>query len=183
MANRIVLRLRSLLANRSGNALIEFAVAFPVLLLLYTGTYVLSDAISCNRKVTVTARALTDLATRYPSLTQAEAATILNASAQVLSPYSSDNAVIALSQIKVTDATHATVIWSKGLNRGAATNGLTASSTVTIPANMAATDTYLILGQVQYTYTPNIRFMNISNFVLSDSIIMVPRVSDQVPLT
>ena len=179
MARSISSYLRDLLADRQGTALVEFAVTFPMLVLLYVGSFTISDAIACNRKVTVTARTLTDLATRYPSLTQADAATILNASAQVMTPYSTSNAVIAVSEVKVTDASHATVVWSKGLNGP----GLTAGTTVTIPSNMAATNTYLILGQVKYAYTPSVRFGNSGTLNLADSILMLPRVSDQVPLT
>ena len=97
MRGRILSLFGALRRDRGGNALVEFAVAFPVLVLLYVGSFVMSDAIACNRKVTITARALTDLATRYSNLTQAEAATILSASSQVMSPYTPANAVIVLS--------------------------------------------------------------------------------------
>lgn len=179
MAPRVGRFLRRLRESTSGVALVEFAVAFPVLLLLYVGSYTLSDAIACNRKVTVTARTLTDLTTRYPSLTQADAANILNASAQVLSPYSVNNAIIGVSEVQVTDATHAKVIWSKAINAP----GLTAGTSVIIPNNMSPTGTYLILGQVQYAYTPSIHYLNTGSINLADSILMLPRVSDQVPLT
>lgn len=179
MRGRIRSFFRALRRDRSGNALVEFAVAFPVLVLLYAGSYVLSDAIACNRKVTITARALTDLATRYSSLTQADAATILSASSQVMSPYAPANAVIVLSEIKVTGATTATVVWSKALNG----TQNTAGSTVTIPSNMAAVDTFLILGEVRYTYTPAIRYGITNPLDLSDTILMVPRVSSDIPLS
>ena len=179
MRGRMLTLLGALRRDRSGNALVEFAVAFPVLISLYVGSFVLSDAIACNRKVTITARALTDLATRYSSLTQADATTILNASAQVMSPYAPANAVIVLSEIKVTGATTATVVWSKALNGTKNVDG----STLTIPTNMAAVDTFLIIGQVKYTYTPAIRFGVTSPLDLSDTILMVPRVSADIPLS
>jgi Flp pilus assembly protein TadG len=179
MLHRLLLPWRKLPGDRRGTALTEFAIAFPVLLLLYVGTYTLSDALACNRKVTVTARALTDLATRYPALAPSDVSTILGASAQVMAPYPSNNAVIGLSEVKVADATHATVIWSQALN-GA---GLTAGTSVTIPTNMAATNAYMILGQVRYSYTPTANFTNTGTVVLSDSILMLPRVSAQVPLS
>ncbi|HEX7753524.1 MAG TPA: TadE/TadG family type IV pilus assembly protein [Novosphingobium sp.] len=179
MRGRILSLFGALRRDRGGNALVEFAVAFPVLVLLYVGSFVMSDAIACNRKVTITARALTDLATRYSNLTQAEAATILSASSQVMSPYTPANAVIVLSEIKVTGSTTATVVWSKALNGTQRTQG----SSVTIPNGMAAVDTFLILGEVQYTYTPAIRFGITNPLELSDTIMMVPRVSADIPLS
>lgn len=169
---------RALWQDCGGTAMIEFAITFPVLLLLYIGVCVFSDAIGCSRKVTIATRALTDLAARYPSLTEAETTTILNAGAQVLSPYDPENAAIVLSEIKVTDPTHASVVWSKALNSSAITD-----KTVAIPSGLAATDTYLIQGKVTYTYTPALIFGNITKITLTDTILMLPRVSEEIPLT
>ena len=57
------------------------------------------------------------------------------------------------------------------------------SRIVTIPNGMAAVDTFLILGEVQYTYTPAIRFGITNPLELSDTIMMVPRVSADIPLS
>lgn len=170
---------RRFLRDSTGLALVEFAFAFPVLLLLYLGTFTFADAFACSRKVTTTARSVADLTTRYPSLTQAEAAAILGASAKVLAPYAVSNAVIVLSEVRVASSTTATVVWSKALNGSA----LATNSTVTVPANMSSTGTYVILGQVTYTYTAALPWGNIGSYTLSDRIMMLPRVSDSVPLS
>jgi Flp pilus assembly protein TadG len=70
---------------------VEFAIALPVMLLLYVMAFVLSDMTSCNRKVTITARAMADMATRYAALSTSTSAsnsvaTIIAASEQVLTP-------------------------------------------------------------------------------------------------
>lgn len=165
--------------DSSGLALVEFAFAFPVLLLLYFGTLTYSDAFACSRKVTTTARSVADLATRYSSLSQSDASAILNASAQVLAPYGASNAVIVLSEVQVTTTTSGKVIWSKALNGTA----LTANAVVTIPTNMTSTGTYLILAQVTYNYTAALPWGDSGNYTLSDSILMLPRVSDSIPLS
>jgi Flp pilus assembly protein TadG len=181
MARRLLSRLRALASDRGGTVMVEFAVAFPVMVLLYIGSYTMSDAIAANRKVTITARALTDLATRYPSLTEADATTILNASAQVMSPYDVSNARIVLSEVKVKKNTgRAKVVWSRSLNG----TSHDINGNVDIPDNMADKGTYLILGEVTYTYTPTARFAGFPRpITLTDSILMLPRVSDEVPLS
>ena len=180
MIDRFLAALRKLTVDRGGTVLIEFAMAFPVLILLYLGTYAMSDAIACNRKVTVTARALTDLATRYPALTEAEALKILNASAQALSPFDSSKAMITLSEVQVTSTTQAKVIWSRALNGTQLTN----NQVVTIPTDMAPVNTYMIIGQVSYDYTPPVKLASFGgDLTLRDSIVMLPRVSDQVPIS
>jgi Flp pilus assembly protein TadG len=180
MARRLLSRLRGLTSDGAGTVMVEFAIAFPVLVLLYIGSFTMSDAIACNRKVTIAARALTDLVTRYPSVTEADVTTIMNASSQVMSPYDTSKATIVLSEIKVTGTTQAEVVWSRAQNGTA----LIAGTTVTIPTNMAATDTYMLLGQVSYAYRPAARIANfVQPMTLADSILMLPRVSDQVPIS
>lgn len=165
--------------DRRGTALIEFAVAFPVLLTLYLGAFTYSDAVACKRKVTITARALGDLGSRYSSLTTSEVTTILNAGATIMYPYQSTNAAMVLSEVKVTDATHAQVVWSKAANGTA----LVKDAIITIPAGTAATGTFLIRSQVTYTYTPAVAFDGIGAMQFSDTMLMLPRISEEIPLS
>lgn len=173
-------RLRRLRSDLDGTVLVEFAVAFPVMLGLYIGSYSISDAISCNRKVTVATRALTDLATRYPSMTESDVTMIFNASAQILYPYDASKASIVLSEVQVTSSTQAKVIWSRAQNGTAQA----ANATVTIPSGIAAIGTYLIVGQFKYSYTSSVKFASYGGAIdLADTIVMLPRVSEQVPIT
>jgi Flp pilus assembly protein TadG len=170
--------LRALRSDRRGNAMIEFAVAAPVMILLYVGGYTLSDVIACNRKVTITARTIADLTTRYSSVTESDVQNILNVSTQVLTPYSAGNAAAGVAELQVTDATHAKVIWTRPVSD----TSLVVNSSVVIPTSMAAVGTYMIMGRVTYTYTPNVKFTNTGTMKLADTILMLPRVSDQVPI-
>lgn len=181
MLGRFLSRLRGLAGDRRGTVMVEFAVAFPVLLVLYLGSFTLSDAIACNRKVTMTARTVADLATRYPSLTHAEANTILSASAQVMYPYDASRAAIVLSEVQVINTTQARVVWSKQQNGTALVPG----AILTIPTSMAAVNTYILIGTVQYTYNPPARYGGFFNspMSLSDTVMMLPRVSSEVPLS
>lgn len=171
--------LRDLAFDTRGTALIEFAFAFPFLLTLYLGAFLFADASAADRKVTITARTLADLTSRSSSVSESDVANILAASAQVLSPYSSANATMVLSEVRVSDATHATVVWSRTLNGTA----LTANATISVPANTAATGTYLILTKVTYRYQPVAWVGPMAAINLADSILMLPRVSDQVPIS
>jgi Flp pilus assembly protein TadG len=127
-----------------GAALVEFAMVLPVLLTMFMGTYVISDSISCYRKVTVTARTLADLVGRNvsPSSTPTSAAlaTYINSAALVLTPYNSTSATLEIDQLRVCDATHAYVVWSQAqTGTTTATPALTAGTVVSIPANLITT--------------------------------------------
>lgn len=191
--------LRRLAADDRGVSLVEFAIAFPVLLGMYLGSYVVCDAIGANRKVSSAARELTDITSRFVSLNNADVTSILNASAQVMSPYSAANAQIKLSQVQVCTATTGKVIWGRGTTN---TTARAVGSVVTLPANMvhatmipaagclAALDAsgtfgtggYLVFGEVQYNYRPPVAYGTFTQMTLFDKTYMSPRVSNSVPL-
>jgi Flp pilus assembly protein TadG len=60
-------RLSALRRDDSGLALVEFAFVATTMVFMFVGSVQLSDAINANRRVTITARALADLASRTPS--------------------------------------------------------------------------------------------------------------------
>ena len=60
-------RLKTIAGNASGVALIEFAMVVPILIVLFIGGFQLMEATSVYRKVTTTARSLSDLSTQYIS--------------------------------------------------------------------------------------------------------------------
>lgn len=198
--------IRRLAACRDALAVVEFALVLPLLLTLYVGGYVVTDMITCNRKVTIATRELTDIATRYPELTASQAQAILAASQQVLAPYNFQNATAILSEVQVVDATHVKVVWSEAI-----ANGQTVTSTrqpndsITVPSGLipsslipsdssqgnycslnatSGTGTQagcMMLGEVSYAYTPAITYSNFTSMNLYDDIYMFPRVSSGIP--
>ena len=167
--------LARLRANISGTTVVEFAFALPVLLAMYLGGYVLADESSASRKVTSTARAITDLTTRYGALTTTQLNTIMAASAQILVPYNGANAKQRVSEVLVTGATTATVVWSQVPTGQTGMTALPACTVVTLNANMAATGSYVILGEVGYAYTPLVGLGSGHNTNFYDRYFMIPR--------
>ncbi|MDE1917037.1 MAG: pilus assembly protein [Sphingomonadales bacterium] len=167
---------------RSGVAVVEFAFAMPLLFTMYVGAFVLSDEISCSRKVTITAHSVADLTSRYASLTPAGLQSVMAASAQVMNPYSGPTTV-RVSEILVTSSTSGVVVWSQSYNGSSMVTGLATNLVVTLPANMAATGTYLVLGEVTYTYQPVIGLGSNAAITLYDKTFMNPRNSNAIPLS
>ena len=183
---------RRLARDARGVALVEFAISLPVLILLYLGAYVISDAITCNRKVTRSARAVTDLVSRYAAVSSSDLQTIMGSSAMVLSPYDSSIAQIRVSEVQVVDASTAKVVWSKSTTNWTA---LTAGNSVTLTTNLVPQamlpdktvtpnkpGAYFLMGEVSYPYTPQFGLGFISTITMNDRIFMLPRLSDQIPL-
>lgn len=170
--------IRRMREDTRGVALLEFAFVAPVLLILFVGGYQLMDAMSAYRKVTRTVRTLADLTTQSTSLTTSQADQILNASNQVMSPYPTSNAVLRITQVKISSTGVATVDWSRAMNG----SGYTSGSSVTLPAGLIQPNTYLIYSEINYNYVPNIASTIIGPIPLRDTILMSPRNSNSIPL-
>ncbi len=169
---------RRLGGDERGVALVEFACVLPVLLLMYLGGYQLTDALSCNRKVTITARAVADLTTQNATVTTDQVNTILNASSKILAPYSVANALVRVTEF-TTDAGGTTkVTWSMD-NKG---GGRTKGDTYTLPANIKVNGSSIIFSEVIYNYRPAVTFSIVKPLTLSDTVFMNPRVSNSVDM-
>lgn len=124
-----------------GSVLVEFAICLPVLLLLYQIAFVLSDMVTCNRKVTVATRALTDMVSRNLSPTAItanpaaiSATTYMSASAVVLTPYDISKATEQVALLRVCDAGHAWVVWTNAQTQTSA--GVAATATPVLTAGV-----------------------------------------------
>jgi Flp pilus assembly pilin Flp len=91
--------LRRFARDRSGVSAVEFALILPVLLLIYIGSVETSAALSADRKVDRAAGTLGDLVAQDDELTVSEMENILDASAAIIEPHSTDNLTIVVAAI------------------------------------------------------------------------------------
>jgi Flp pilus assembly protein TadG len=171
--------------DERGLALVEFAIALPVMLALYGGGWQLSDGMACKRKVTITTRSLADLTSQNTNVTQSQEASIISAAATVLYPYNVSNATIVVSEVYTNTSGVTNVMWSQ-----ADANHPTAAhvkysdsvplSVYPLPATMVSNDTYLIVAEVTYNYVPVVLYGLTGPVALSDKIYMSPRLSTNV---
>src|ERR1700760_2097282 len=147
-----------------GVAAIEFAMIVPIMLVLFFGTLEFSSGVAASRKVTLTARTLSDLTSQSVSVTDTGLANFFAAAGAIMAPYvpppnglyNPTKAVI--SELYVDPATlTARVQWSKGYQGGVA---LTAGTAVTsVPGALLVGNTYLIYSKVDFLYTPTIGYV------------------------
>ena len=77
-------RLREFVSGERGTAAVEFAVILPFMLMAYLGGAEVGDGVAIDRKVAITTRAVADLASRSPKITDADMAKFRGAFAEVL---------------------------------------------------------------------------------------------------
>jgi Flp pilus assembly protein TadG len=146
----------------------------PFMLLLYLGSFEISQAVAIKRQVALTASTVANIVSQYATISATnDLPDILGASAVVLTPYSSSHAVVTVSVIGIDANGKATVTWSQSLHGTARTVG----ATVTLPASLDVPNTSLVFGETTYAYTPIMDFMKMGAVNLYSSVYMLPRSS------
>jgi Flp pilus assembly protein TadG len=176
LKDRISRRLVEFQHDLRGVSAIEFAILLPVMLTLYVAGTELSNGIAIDRKVTITARTVTDLVSRVTQVTNADMSGILAATAAVIAPYVPSQSAFTVSQVKIDNNGNATIDWSCAYQGTARTAG----SSVTVPSQLLVNNSYLIWGEAQYTYTPPVASVVSGTMTLRDQIYMAPRLSQSV---
>ncbi|MCI4679721.1 pilus assembly protein [Rhodoblastus acidophilus] len=167
------------LRDRRAVTAVEFALVVPIALLLLIGEYNLTDAMSTKRKLTITAHTIADLVARQPSVNASLMTAILNASAQIVSPYNMSNTSVVVAELTTDGSGKTTVTWSQAINGTALSQG----AKVTLPAGLAEANTSIIYASVSFTFTPVFNGIIVSPTVFNSTFYENPRISSTVPYT
>ncbi len=168
-----------LAADCRGISAVEFAMLMPVMLTLLLGSVEASQGIAADRKVELTAHTLADLASQYTDITNAVMTNVLNAGSAIIAPYPAAGLKEVVSEIAIDSQGNATVVWSDTLNGTA----LTVGQTISVPSSLATPNSYLILAQVQYGYSPTYGYVLTGTLNLSDQSYVRPRESNSIART
>jgi Flp pilus assembly protein TadG len=181
-----------LIENCRGNSAVEFSVIVPIMLVMFFGTIELSSGVAVDRKTTLVARALSDLTSQLPTMVPSTAPNVTDAYIQnvftsaiaIFQPYLAPPATATISQIYVDQNLKATIQWSKAATFGAGatqatlvTSGRSPNDVVTslVPSGLLVKQTYLVLSEVNYTYTPAVGYVMKTAITLKDSAYTRPR--------
>jgi Flp pilus assembly protein TadG len=165
---KMSLRVRRLLNDRSGLAAVEFAMIFPMMVVMFFGVLELSSAIAVDRKATLVARTLSDLTSQMASVANADLLSFGETAKAIMTPYPVSPLTSSITEVYVDSVSGvARVQWSKGLTIGptgvvaiAPTNPHNPGDVVVLPLTLVvAKGTYVIWSEVTYTYTPAIGYV------------------------
>jgi Flp pilus assembly protein TadG len=165
------LRIRSFRRDERAVSAVEFALLAPMMIGLYLGGVEISEGISVDRKVTLAAGAVANLAAQTATLSTADMTNVLDATTTIMAPYSAGPLKITVSCISIDANKVATVKWS------VTRNGTVKSGSITLPSALQVANTQLLFGEVSYTYTPTVGRVIKDSVNLSDTMYMAPRIS------
>ena len=76
--------------DQRGVSAVEFAMLLPLMITLYLGAVEISQGVAIDRKVTLTARTVADLASQVTSINNSDMTNMLNAAAAVIAPFAAE---------------------------------------------------------------------------------------------
>lgn len=181
MPSRLLQRARKTLIVRlaidtRGAAAVELSIIAPAIIALFFGTTELSQAVAVDRKVTTTARALSDLVAQSTTITDADMSNIFDATSSIMTPYATSPLSARVSAVNVNAAgTGATVGWSNATGTGLPARGV--GTAVTIPAALRVANTQVIWSEISYGYTSPIAHFIVGTLTLTEQFFARPRQS------
>jgi Flp pilus assembly protein TadG len=176
----MMIRIQKLLSrfggDRRGVSAVEFALVAPVLITLYFGCVEISDGVACDRKVSLTAAAVANLAAQVTTISSSDMTNILDASSAIIAPYDPAKLKITVSCLNIDANKNATVMWSQTRNGTARTVGSPYTfDAQTTPLDVA--NSQLLLAEASYDYTPIVGVTITGTLTLSDRMFMSPRIT------
>lgn len=172
----IIGRLSRFARDRRGVSAVEFAFIAPVMIGLYLGCAEISDGVAADRKVSLIAGALANLPAQVTTISAGDMTNILDASSAIITPYSASNLTMTVSCLKIDGNGIAKVQWSATRNGTARSAGSTYSFSSASSA-LAVKNSWLLLSEVSYAYTPTVGYTITGTLTLSDKMFMSPRIT------
>lgn len=175
-------RIAALRTDRRGIAATEFALIAPFLIFLYVGSVQLADAISASRKVTVTTRTLADLTSQYNSVTTSITNTILKTASQVMAPYDATVGTYTITHLSTNSSGKPRVDWSRKYDGTTVSDGYRKNKKMDLPGSVSQPGSSVIMAEISYRYQPFVSPAMLGSVTLKDTIYMLPRRSQSIPM-
>lgn len=171
LKNSMLGKISRLARDKRGVSAVEFALLAPVMLGLYFGCAEIATGVGTDRKVSLIAAALANLSAQTTTIATADMTNILDASGAIITPYDASKLKMTITCIKIDANKVATVKWS------VTRNGTANSGNLTVPTALAVANSYLILSEASYAYTPTVGYTISGTLNLSDKMYMTPRIT------
>ena len=167
---------RGLVSDRRGVAAVEFAAVLPFLVLLALGTVELADGVTAKNKLTHVISSLADLVAQSKVVTNTDMTNILNSSSVIMDPFDGADLRVIVSGISVDANSNAKVLWSDARH----TDPLQIGTAYVLPPDLKVANTFLVVAEGHYTYTPTAAYLLTGPIVLGDRFFLVPRLTSKV---
>ncbi|ACE89239.1 Flp pilus assembly TadG-like protein [Rhizobium phaseoli] len=181
---RLALTARRLIRERKGAGAIEFAILFPVLIMLYIGAFEITIGLSVSKRATRAAGSIADLVTQQQSITKSTLTEMRSVATSIFVPYNSTSLTLKITGVTVDASANAKVLWSWAQDGSAPYAKNTAVSD--IPADMKTANSFLVRTELSIPYTmflfaPNFMPDGMRTITISRSYFYRQRQGESIP--
>jgi len=141
--------LRRFARDERGVGAIEFAILFPVLVMLYLGAFELTVGLNASKRASRSAGSIADIVSQQSTVTKSVLATMPSVAGAIFVPYSTTGLTLKITGIAIDTTGKATVAWSWAQDGPAP---YVAGSLVTVPNNMNQASTFLVRSELAIPY-------------------------------
>ena len=168
--------------NRRGVSAIEFALIFPLLILLYVGAAETGNMLTIYRRTFQIASTAADLTAQVKTVSNADLADIVAASNSIMSPFATAPLRTVITSVVADNSNKTKVAWSYASN-GAARG---VNSAYQVPTGLTEAGSSVIVAEVTYAFTPLVnmtKYFSPGSFTMSQTFYTRPRKSLTVTKT
>lgn len=170
--------------DRKGVGAIEFAIIFPVLVMLYLGAFEITIGLSVSKRTARAAGSIADIVTQQQSVTKSSLTDIAKAAAPIYSPYDSSGMLVKVTAIQIDGSSNPTVMWSWA-STGAAPYAKN-SAVSDVPTEMKKANSFLIRSELSipyalFVFAPNFMPAEMRTITISRSYFYRQRQNDNIP--
>jgi Flp pilus assembly protein TadG len=135
--------------DKEGVGAIEFAILFPILVMLYVGAFEITIGLSVSKRATRSSAAIADVVTQQQAVTRAWLDDMPSVASAIFAPYGTTGLTLKITGIAIDAAANPTVKWSWQQGSPAP---YTANSAVTVPPDLKKASTFLVRTELSVPY-------------------------------
>jgi Flp pilus assembly protein TadG len=141
---------KRLLRDRTGVGAIEFAILFPILVMLYIGAFEITVGLSVSKRATRAAGSIADIVTQQQSVTKSWLADMPSVASSIFVPYVTTGLTLKITGIAIDASANPKVAWSWAQDGSKPYTVNTAVTTV--PADMKKANSFLVRTELSIPY-------------------------------
>lgn len=135
--------------DREGVGAIEFAILFPILVVLYVGAFEITIGLSLSKRAARSAASVADVITQQQSVTKSWLADMPSVASAIFAPYPTTGMTLKITGITIDSSANPKVKWSWAQDNSAP---YAANSAVTVPTDLKKASSFLVRAEITVPY-------------------------------
>lgn len=164
--------------REEGTSLIEFALVFPILVMMFLGLVEFGEAFAVDRKLTNAASAVSDLVAQTSTVTGADLDDLARAAEEIVKPYAAAQLRMVVTSVETDKDGRSAVGWSYAHGDGAVPRQ--SGGSFTLPQGLAEPNSSVIVTETSYSFAPTVGLFLTGTINLSGEAFFRPRLSRTV---